>query len=86
MLQINLLGVLAQLIPIWLFPFFHCSMTTFLQLGVCSLFDIAVFSSKIVWQNLSYTQAVNEDSPQTQPEKSLISMHVFKKSKRFMHF
>ena len=53
---------------------------------LCSLFEIAVFSSKIVQQTLSCTQAVNEDTPQTQPEKSLISMHVFKKSKCFMYF
>ena len=31
----NLLGLLPQLIAIWLFPFFHFSKTTLLRLGVC---------------------------------------------------
>ena len=35
---------LAELIPIWLFPFFHFSMTTFLQLGVSLLKGIPLVS------------------------------------------
>ena len=35
MLQMNSLGLLAQLILSRLFPFFHLSETTLLQLGVC---------------------------------------------------
>ena len=33
-LPMNSLGYSAKLIPFWLFPFFHFSMTTFLSLGV----------------------------------------------------